>query len=186
MSDSSASDALSPGARRFILLVSACGLLVAAWCAWSLTRAAPPPTFYVFAALTLAASAFTLKIPSIDSTSAASEIFALTSILLYGRDAGGLIFAGVAIVLSLRSRFSPLKTVFNVGNLCVSGWLAGAVFFPLAHVPPLYRYDGSFTALLTPLAIMTAAYFLSNSGITGHSDMVQSTSVFTSYFDSVN
>jgi putative nucleotidyltransferase with HDIG domain len=166
MPESPSPGSLPAPATRFILVVSACGLLVAAWCVRSLTQATPPPTFYVFAVLTLAASAFSLKIPSIDSTSAASEIFALTSVLLYGRDAGGLIFAGVAIVLSLRSRFSPLKTVFNVGNLCLSGWVSGAVFFALARVPPLYLYTGSFTALLTPLSVMTAAYFLSNSGIT--------------------
>lgn len=166
MAETSPSAALSRTATRFILVVSACGLVVAAWCAWRLTRAAPPHNFYVFAALTVAASAFTLKIPSIDSTSAASEIFALTSVLLYGRDAGGLIFAGVAIVLSIRSRFSPLKTIFSVGNLCLSGWLAGLVFFSVARVPPLYLYDGSFTALLTPLGVMTAAYFVSNSGLT--------------------
>jgi putative nucleotidyltransferase with HDIG domain len=125
-----------------------------------------PPAALMFAGLTLLASAFTLKIPSIDSTSAASEIFALTSVLLYGADAGALIFAGVAIVLSLRSKFSPQKTLFNVGNLCLSSWLAGWVFFAMAGAPPLYRFDGSFTSLVTPLVAMTATYFATNSGLT--------------------
>jgi putative nucleotidyltransferase with HDIG domain len=152
--------------RAAVAGVGASGAALALWCAWSIARAGLPASSFVLAGLTLAASVFTLRIPSIESTLAVSEIFALTSVLLYGPEAGALLFGGVAIVLSLRSHFSAAQKIFNFGNLCVSGWLAGVAFFGLARVAPLYLARVPFAPLLMPLAVMTLVYYLCNSGLT--------------------
>src|SRR3954447_5772037 len=157
---------VTTGGRALIAAVSIGGMALTGWCVWVGLNANLPATWLVFFGLSLASSAFTLKIPSIDSSLAVSEIFALSAILLYGPEAGALVFGGVAIVLSVRSRFSCEKALFNFGNLAISGFIGGLVFFSLAHVEPLYRGTGQYASLVGPLAVMTVAYFMCNSGLT--------------------
>jgi len=129
MSTKPAAPPLSSEGRAFIATVSICGLVIAAWCAWTIVHTPPPPAWLAFAALTLASASLTLKIPSINSTLAVSEIFALAAILLFGPAPGAFSFACLGIVLSLRGRLTRDRVVlivFNFGNLAISGWLCAA------------------------------------------------------------
>jgi putative nucleotidyltransferase with HDIG domain len=157
---------LSPTGRVFIAAVAACGAVVVLRAALVLYYAVLPPAWLLFALLTLASASFTLKIPSINSRLAASEIFAFTSILLFGPEAGALTLALVGVLLSLQWRFDLQKTLFNFGNLGLSGWVCGLVFFGVSGSGPLYSSTGHYAQLVLPLALMTLAYYASNSGLT--------------------
>src|SRR5207237_680135 len=159
---------LSTQGRAFIAAVSICGLAVAMWCAWTIVHTSLPPAWLVFAGLTLASASLTLKIPSINSTLAVSEIFALAAILLFGPAPGAFSFACLGIVLSLRGRVTRdriVLIVFNFGNLAISGWVCGTIFFALSGVAPLSQGSGHYGELVPALAATTASYFLLNSGL---------------------
>jgi putative nucleotidyltransferase with HDIG domain len=160
---------LSTEGRAFIATVSICGLVVASWCAWTIVHTPPPPAWLAFAALTLASASLTLKIPSINSTLAVSEIFALAAILLFGPAPGAFSFACLGIVLSLRGRLTwqrMILIVFNLGNLAISGWVCGTVFFAVSGSAPLSQGSGHYGALIPALSVTTVTYFLLNSGLT--------------------
>src|SRR4051794_6048329 len=124
--------------RAYIQIVSIVGVVLAGVCVYDVVARAVPPTWLIFAALTIATATFSLKIPSIDSTLTVSEIFAFTSILLFGASTAGLAMAGLGAAVSIRWRFDLRKTLFNLGNLAISGWLGGLVFFALYRGEPLY------------------------------------------------
>jgi putative nucleotidyltransferase with HDIG domain len=169
MNSTSNTTPLSSEGRAFIATVSVCGFVVAAWCAWTIVHTPPPPAWLAFAAFTLASASLTLKIPSINSTLAVSEIFALASILLFGPAPGAFSFACLGIILSLRGRFTRERItfiVFNFGNLAISGWVCGTIFFAVSGVAPLSQGSGHYGALVPALAVTTATYFLLNSGLT--------------------
>src|SRR6187200_888725 len=169
MKPTSDSARLSTEGRLFIATVSICGLVVASWCAWTIVHTPPPAAWLAFVALTLASASLTLKIPSINSTLAVSEIFALAAILLFGPAPGAFSFACLGIVLSLRGRLTwqrMILIVFNLGNLAISGWVCGTVFFAVSGSAPLSQGSGHYGALIPALSVTTATYFLLNSGLT--------------------
>ncbi|NUR53153.1 MAG: HD domain-containing protein [Acidobacteria bacterium] len=151
--------------RAYIHAVGAVGLTLSAWCVWSRLDNTPAPSWLIFAVLTTASGTISLKIPSIQSRLTVSEIFAFTSILLFGPMTGALSLAGLGLVIGLRWRFGLARTVFNVGNLALSGWVSGVVFFSIARVAPLYGSSGHYGALMAPLLAMTAAYYVVNCGL---------------------
>ncbi len=157
---------LPRAAPILIVLVAAAGAIVTLHAAAVLWASSLPPAWFLFATLTVASASFTLKIPSIDSRLAVSEIFAFTSILLFGPEAGALTLASVGILLSIQLRFGLQKTLFNFGNLGISGWVSGLVFFAVSSSGPLYASSGHYTQQILPLALMTLAYYVCNSGLT--------------------
>ncbi len=123
----------------------------------------------MFAGLTLASASFTLKIPSINSTLAVSEIFAFAAILLFGPAPGAFALACLGIILSLRGKFTRDRivfVVFNFGNLAISGFVCGTIFFTMSGTAPLAQGSGHYGALVPALAATTASYFVLNSGLT--------------------
>ena len=157
---------LSRGARAFAIAVACPGAVVIAASLHRLLSGAVPPQWLVFALLTLVSGAFTVKIPGITSRLSVSEIFAFTSVLLFGPATSTPILAAEGLLVSLRWKMSPLQTIFNIGNLALSIWAAGHSFFILAGVQPLYFQQAPYARLIVPLFVMTATYFGVNSGLT--------------------
>src|SRR5574338_340672 len=102
---------LSRGARAFAIAVACPGAVVIAASLHKLLSGAVPPQWLVFALLTLASGAFTVKIPGITSRLSVSEIFAFTSVLLFGPATSTPILAAEGLLVSLRWKMSPLQTV---------------------------------------------------------------------------
>lgn len=120
----------------------------------------------LFALLTLASGGLTVRIPSVHARLSVSEIFAFTGLLLFGPATAAVTLGIDALLLSLRLRYTAAMTVFNFGNLPLSIWCAGTVFFVASGLDPLFAATGTDARVLVPLAAMTAAYFLVNTGLT--------------------
>jgi putative nucleotidyltransferase with HDIG domain len=157
---------LPAAGRALVGAVGICGLFVAILAIrvrWGLEI---PIEWIAFSLLTFASGVFTLKIPSIDALLSVSEIFAFSCVLLYGPELGALTVTIDALLLSLRRKHGAAFTVFNVGNLTLSVWSSGTLFFLAAGVAPLAESRSPASGLLFPLGVLAASYFLINSGLT--------------------
>ena len=119
----------------------------------------------VITALTFASGRLTLKVPSVAARFSVSEIFAFTSVLLFGPEAGAVTLAIDSLILSGRHRMTFAQTLFNFGNLSLSVWISGSLFFLAADAGPLAFHVAPAERLIVPLALFAAAYFIVNSGL---------------------
>jgi len=158
--------ALPLNARLFVAIVTISGLAVVARCVFVLAATDVPWEWLLFAALTIASGAFTLKIPAIDSRLCVSELFALTCVLLFGPAAGAVTLALDGALLSIRCRMSAAQIVFNFGSLGLAVWVSGTLFFFASGAQPLYNHAAPYAGLIVPLALTTLTYFTLNSGLT--------------------
>ncbi|HVD91110.1 MAG TPA: HD domain-containing phosphohydrolase [Vicinamibacterales bacterium] len=153
-------------ARLFIGAVSVCGIAIVVHSAAVLLRSTVPPEWVLFAILTVASGTLSIKIPSIQSRFSLVEVFALASVLLFGPDVGALTLALDGLRISIAWRMSRQQTVFNVANLGLSMWLSGSLFFLVSGTGPLFQSGRPSASVVVCLALMTASYFVINSGLT--------------------
>jgi putative nucleotidyltransferase with HDIG domain len=153
-------------ARSLVAVVGVCGIAVVLNSTITIWRSTLPPEWLLFAALTIASGALSLKIPSIQSRFSVSEVFAFTSVLLFGPDVGAIVLALDGLRISLLWKMSRAQTLFNVANLGLSMWLSGRLFFAASGAPALYGQTPPTAYVLVYLALMTATYFAVNTGLT--------------------
>jgi putative nucleotidyltransferase with HDIG domain len=159
---------LSRTAQIYISTVSVVGISLGAYCFVSLirndTRWSP---FLIFAALTLVSGRFTLKIPSVEAHFSPSEMFVFASVLLFGPEAGAITLAADSVLIAWQRKLTRVQTLFNFGNLALSVWVSGQLFFFASGVQPLFNSRNSpFARLILPLLLLAATYFVVNSGLT--------------------
>ena len=147
-------------------VVVMCGATVVLRSAAILWRSTLPAEWVLFADLTIASGALTIKIPSIQSRFSVSEVFAFTSVLLFGPDVGALVLALDGLRISVLWKMNREQTAFNFANLGLSMWLSGQAFFAVSGMEPLYLRTPPSAYVLLYLALMTAAYFVINTGLT--------------------
>ncbi len=157
---------LPPAGRAYVAAVGLGGSALFAYSAAVLARNGVGPELAIFAALTWVSGRFTLKIPSIDSALTVSEMFGFSFVLLFGPEAAAVTLALDSLVLAWRRRMTREQVLFNFGNLTLSVWISGAIFFALADVPPLLGAPAPSGGLLIPLVLLASSYFLLNSGLT--------------------
>ena len=157
---------LSPGARTYILSVAALGIALGAYCVYTLVHNHVPGKFLLFAALTLLSGRFTLKVPSVEAHFSPSEMFVFASVLLFGPEAGAITLAADSVLIAWQRKLTPIQTLFNFGNLTLSVWISGKLFFLTAGVPPLFEKMVPSGGLILPLLLLSASYFVVNSGLT--------------------
>jgi putative nucleotidyltransferase with HDIG domain len=159
---------MSPGGRLYVSAVSVSGLILFTYCAVALARDPVSPQWVLFAALTIAGGRLTLKVPSVQARFSVSEMFAIACVLLFGPEAGAVTLALDSLLLVSRHRMTAVQALFNFGNLALSVWLSGHLFFAMAGVPPLFLLGQAtpYVRLLLPLALFAALYFAINSGLT--------------------
>ena len=161
-----ARQSLSLAGRLLVGLTGVSGAAVVALSIATLFSVDVPLTWVGFSLLTFATGFFTLKIPSIDALLSVSEIFAFSCVLLFGPELGALTVAVDSLLLSYRARHSIPQTIFNFGNLTLSVWLSGRLFFAAAGVQPLFMEPSASNGLIAPIALLAATYFSVNSGLT--------------------
>jgi putative nucleotidyltransferase with HDIG domain len=157
---------LSETGRILVGAVGVCGVIVVTLSAAALSGTRVPPEWIAFSLLTFATGFFTLKIPSIDALLSVSEVFAFSCVLLFGPEMGALTVAVDGLLLSYRARHSGAQTAFNFGNLTLSVWLSGKLFFLAAGIQPLFRAPSTSSEMILPLALLAGTYFTLNSGLT--------------------
>lgn len=158
---------LSKAGRAYVAAIGWGGLALFAWCAAALVRgpAVSQTQWIVITALTFAGGRLTLKVPSVSARFSVSEMFAFASVLLFGPEAGAVTLAIDSLIVSARHRMTFAQTLFNFGNLALSVWISGSLFFLAAGTGPLAFETAPHEQLILPLAYFAAAYFIVNSGL---------------------
>ena len=68
--------------------------------------------------------------PALEATFTVSEVFAFTSVLLFGPEAGAVTLALDSLVLAWHRRMTPDKAAFNFGNLTLAVWVVRHAVLP--------------------------------------------------------
>ena len=160
-------ESLPRPAQIFIATISTVGISLGAYCLFSLFREGIPRVeFLIFATLTLLSGRFTLKIPSVEAHFSPSEMFVFASVLLFGPEAGAITLAADSVLIAWQRNLTRVQTLFNFGNLALSIWLSGQLFFLIVGGKPLFPDRAPSSALILPLLVLAGTYFLVNSGLT--------------------
>lgn len=81
-----------------------------------------------------------------------SHVFAFTSVLLFGPEAGAVTLALDCLVLAWHRRMGLDKAAFNFGNLTLAVWGSGTLFFAVSGAKPLL-HGGQAATLILPLGV---------------------------------
>ncbi len=159
---------LPAAGRAFVGAVGLAGLGVVAISSFVANSAAIPREWVAFSILTLlTGSALTFKHPSVQHLRLSlSEVFTFSCILLYGPELATITATVEGLLHALRWRNSAVHTCFNLGNLSLSVWISGTVFFLVAGVEPLASGTVKYGELIVPLAGLASAFYMLNSGLT--------------------
>jgi len=158
---------LTPEARLFVGAVGVCGVAVVARSVDVLWQATLPNAWLFFAVLTVLSGTLSIKIPSIQSRFSVSEVFAFTSVLLFGPEVGALVLALDGLRISFLWKMNRPQTLFNFANLGLSMWVSAQLFFLASGSAPLYGgHVAPSAGIVLYLGLMTGAYFAINTGLT--------------------
>jgi putative nucleotidyltransferase with HDIG domain len=120
--------------------------------------------WFSFALLTFASGWLSVKLPSVSASISISETFVFAGTLIYGPAVGTVLVVLDAMVLCVKEAWVRRKlrwqqVVFNMSAPPLSIWLAARV----AGISQYHTGGGLNYALVAPLALFTALYFLLNS-----------------------
>lgn len=153
-----------------IAYISATTAVGAAAVALSLYRVISDSVSYqwiILAYLTVLTSAFTIKIPRVNSKFSVSDTFIFINTILFGTAAGVLTAALDGLVGSFRCRTTTRRkqTIpFNTAVLGISVFAAGEVFFKMLGQGCLSQgLSVNVLALILPLVVSVLVYYLCNS-----------------------
>jgi putative nucleotidyltransferase with HDIG domain len=150
----------------FVTVVIAIGLAVIAWSLYHLVDVAHPAGWLVLGALAIVAASFALKIPGLPVYLSVSDVFFLTSALLFGPAPATVTIAVDSLVVSARRRNSVRQLLFNTTSPAIALWCGAEVYALMArssvNVSGAQEIDRT---MVLALAALAAVYFLLNSGL---------------------
>src|SRR4051794_16721985 len=160
----------TPGASRsratpyvLAMVIAGCMVLV-----HSLAQFLAQPTnveWWALALLTLLSGSAVLKMPSVAVNFSISDVFTLTSAVVFGPAAGTLIVAIDSLAISARLASSGLPTeriLFNAAAPPVAMWMSATTFFYASGLQPLYRQPLGIEVVFPWLLLFAGLYFLLN------------------------
>ena len=159
---------LSRSGRLYVLAVVAVGggFLVSA--VLQLVLEAATPYWVILAGLTLCAAPFSLRLPTMRATVTVTEPLVFASVLLFGPAAATVTMALDGLLVSTWAKRRSLhRTLFNIGEPAISIWVSSQLFYYVSGVQPLFASPAGLGAVLGPLVLMTTAYFVLNSLLSG-------------------
>lgn len=159
---------LPAAGRAFVGAVGLAGLAVIGFSLFRANLGPIPREWVAFSFLTLlTGSALTFKHPSVQHLRLSlSEVFTFSCVLLYGPELATITATVEGLLHALRWRNSAIHTCFNLGNLSLSVWISGMLFFAVAGVEPLAGGAVRYGELILPLAVLATAFYGLNSGMT--------------------
>lgn len=160
-----------PGAIRplnlFVAAVGVAGFLAVAHSLAVLPYTPRPLQWMTLGVLATIAGAFALRVPGVPVQVSVSDTFFFTSALLFGPAPATVAIAIDSFLISWRSGHRAERVVFNTASPALALWVGSQAFFAMAGTQPLsHESDTPSEALVLPLVVMTALYFLINSGFT--------------------
>ena len=152
-------------ARPYVLAMVAAGCVVLARSLAEFLKVPAPVEWWALAVLTLLSGSAVLKIPSVAVNFSISDVFTLTSAVVFGPAAGTLIVAidSLAISARLASSGLPLERIlFNAAAPPVAMWISATGFFYASGLQPLYRQALGIEVVFPWLLLFAGLYFLLN------------------------
>ena len=122
----------------------------------------------ILAALTMVGGFARLRLPNVPASFSVSDSFTIAAALWFGPAAGALTVAIDSLTMSVqlaRRKFVLRRLLFNATAPPLAMWVAAHGFFVLAGVDPLAEAGLSLPALILPLTIFVALYFVLNTGL---------------------
>ena len=152
--------------KSYLWLVIVVGLAITGWSIYSLYVEPVDQQWFILAALTLISGSATVTLPFSYASISISETFVFTAVLLYGPEAGTVIVALDALVLSFwisKRHDEPHRALFNMSAPAISAWCSAHLFFYVAGIAPLVVAPAPVNAILPALAVFAFTYFALNS-----------------------
>jgi putative nucleotidyltransferase with HDIG domain len=149
----------------YVLAVVATGCGALAVSVLDLSAVLPPVQWWVLLALTLISGSAVLKIPSTSINFSISDVFTLTSAMLYGPAAGTVAVAIDSLVISLRLVRAGLtfeRILFNAAAPPLAMWVAATTFFRASGLQPLIDTPVGIDVVGPWLLLFAALYFVLN------------------------
>jgi putative nucleotidyltransferase with HDIG domain len=146
-------------------MVIATGAAAIVWSLPAIFRMPHPLVWVLFTALALLTGRFTMKIASLAANISVTDTFFISSAIFFGPEAA---MVGVALntgIVSLRRKHGLERIAFNTAAPALAIWVASHAFFLVGRMAPLAQAATPATHLIAPLIILTATYFLFNSGL---------------------
>jgi len=160
-----------PGAMRplhlFVAFVVIAGFLVVGHSLARLPYTPQPLQWTTLGLLATIAGVLALRVPGVPVQVSVSDTFFFTSALLFGPAPATVAIAIDSFLISWRSGHRVERLVFNTASPALALWVGSQAFFAMARTPSLsHQSPISSEAIVIPLVVMTAIYFLINSGFT--------------------
>jgi putative nucleotidyltransferase with HDIG domain len=152
--------------RAYVAAVITIGSATIALSLYQLRNASSPLEWSLFALAGILTGAYAVKVPGLKASISASDTFFLAFAILFGPEPAMIATAIDSALVSWRRRWLGTRLVFNATGTALSLWAAAHLFFLLAGSEPLIGANTPLSDLVLPLAAMTLAWFLMNSGLT--------------------
>jgi len=152
-------------ARPYVFTVVCAGCVVLALSTWELWTARLPVQWWALVAATLISGSAVLKIPRVPVNFSISDVFTLTSAVVFGPSAGTVMVAidSLAISARLSRKGLPLERVlFNAAAPPAAMWLSARMFFRWSGIQPLYIQELGLEVVGPWLLVFAGLYFFLN------------------------
>jgi putative nucleotidyltransferase with HDIG domain len=151
--------------RPYVLAMLVAGCIVLAMSVSELWVVPPPVQWWVLVILTLISGSAVLKIPAVPVNFSISDVFTLTSAVVFGPAAGTALVAIDSLVLSgclIRTGLSLERILFNATAPPVAMWLSAVAFFHASGLHPLREQPLGLDVVGPWLLAFSAMYFVLN------------------------
>jgi putative nucleotidyltransferase with HDIG domain len=155
----------SPALPIYVRSVIAIGAAAIVWSLPALLHIPHTFVWLLFTALALLTGRFTMKIASLSANISVTDTFFIASAIFFGPAPATIAVAINTSIVSSRRGHSRERIAFNTAAPALAMWLASHAFFLFAKVPPLAQTPAPVAQIIGPLIILTATYFLFNSGL---------------------
>ena len=158
--------AVSAFARPYVLTVFGAGCIVLVLSMADLWGMRLPLQWWALVAVTLVSGSAVLKLPSVPVNFSISDVFTLTSAVLFGPAAGTVMVAIDSLAISVRiARTGQLpleRLLFNAAAPPLSMWLAARTFFFASGIEPLAQHSLGLEVAGPWLLVFAGSYFFLN------------------------
>ena len=172
-SASSSRRAASSRARPYVSFVLVAGCVVLANSIAELWAGLPPIEWWALVALTLISGSAVLRIPTVSASFSISDVFTLTSAVVFGPAAGTMLVAidSMAISARLMRTGLPLERIlFNAAAPPVAMWVSAHAFFYASGFQPLFAQPIGLEFVGPWLMLFAGLYFVLNTFCHSHRD----------------
>jgi len=152
-------------ARPYVLAVLIAGCVVLAVSVAELATRPPSMQFWILVGLTLMSGTAVLKIPTTSVNFSISDVFTLTSAVVFGPAAATVAVALESLLMSarvVRTGLTVERILFNAAAPPLAMWLSARTFFWLSGLQPLATQAFGPDAVGPWLLLFAAQYFFLN------------------------